>query len=73
VSLFRSYGIMSQCWLENPEERPSFTEIFEFLNKLLENTECSPQSPYSYIREYTKDIPVDYVEDAMEVEVSCVK
>ena len=63
------WDMMCSCWLVNPEERPSFTKLHDFLGKLLDGTHCNPQSSYSYIRDYTKDIPADYVDQPMEVEV----
>ena len=59
--LFCSYELMRNCWLKNPNERPTFTQIHNFLSELLEGTRCDPQKIYSYIRNYTKDIPNCYV------------
>ena len=65
--------MLSSCWLEDADKRPSFSDIHEFLDKLLDSTTCNPQSSYSYIRDYTKDIPSDYVHNAIEVEVSALE
>ena len=68
-----SWELLCSCWLEDPNGRPSFTTIYEFLDKLLDGTNFNPQSSYSYIRDYTKDIPSDYVDDPIEVEVRVQK
>lgn len=52
---------MSKCWLADPVTRPSFTEIHNWLNITLAEKTLGPQSVYTYIRVYTKEIPDDYV------------
>ena len=33
-----SYNVMSNCWREQPEKRPSFTELVQTLSALLVDT-----------------------------------
>ena len=51
-----------QCWSEEPEERPRFTQWSEFLDNLLtENQpESEPEDVYSYARVATKRISHNY-------------
>jgi len=60
------YEMMCRCWEENPDNRPSFAEISQFILMLL-NGQTKPaagsteQDGYSYCREATKHIPEDYL------------
>ena len=48
---------MSGCWDPQPEKRPTFTELHEFLWGLLSDTvETTAHHTYEYIRDYTKDL-----------------
>ena len=61
-----SYELMCKCWEEEPTNRPTFSDISEFLGKLL-NGETKPETGsdeaagYIYAREATKHIPEDYL------------
>ena len=58
---------MFKCWMKSSTERPSFSEISEFLKSLLLNQEPTSFSIenaadyYSYSRDLTEDISVDYL------------
>ena len=58
--------MMCRCWEENPDNRPTFSEISQFIVMLL-NGQTKPaagsteQDGYSYTREATKHIPEDYL------------
>ena len=53
--------MMSSCWKENPDERPTFDQIAEFFSSLLSNSEDNFQ--YSYVRDLTQNIPETYLSD----------
>ena len=56
---------MRTCWAENPRDRPSFTELSEFLNQLLSGqpTASMPdRDEYLYARKITKNINDSYLE-----------
>ena len=57
---------MRACWEEKPEDRPTFTEMHEFLSELLSEVPTEGHHQYSYIRDCTKDIPDGYVTGAYE-------
>lgn len=59
---------MVTCWDENPEDRPNFTDMHEFLSELLCQVPAEGHHQYSYARDYTKDIPEGYVTGAYEAE-----
>ena len=58
---------MCKCWEEEPTDRPIFSEISDFLGKLLKG-ETKPETGsdeaagYVYAREATKHIPEDYLD-----------
>ena len=59
---------MSKCWLANPEERPDFNEISDFMGNLLSDSEQQPPvvdalsiGYYNYARDLTRPIPVQYL------------
>lgn len=54
------WHVISNCWLEDPEQRPTFTELHELFTSLLENVEFQPHGDYTYIRDYTRCIPDNY-------------
>ncbi|XP_067947924.1 uncharacterized protein [Watersipora subatra] len=63
------YDMMCSCWLEAPTDRTTFAKLHTYLDSILGDTKCTPQSSYSYIRDYTKDISADYVDQPIEVEM----
>jgi len=57
---------MCRCWETDPEDRPAFSEISEFVGRLLNGTTTPSagsdnDAGYSYTRLATKDIPDDYL------------
>jgi len=57
---------MCRCWETDPEDRPAFSEISEFVGRLLNGTTTPSagsdnDAGYSYTRLTTKDIPDDYL------------
>ena len=55
---------MCQCWLETPEERPTFTELHKFLRNLFESADNCSENDFP--RLYTKDIKRDYYNDSAD-------
>lgn len=58
---------MSACWQTQPDQRPTFTEILEFLRTLLEideNVDCGEKT---YERSVTKPVTLQSVDTATEV------
>jgi len=58
---------MCRCWETDPENRPAFSEISEFVARLLNGTTTpsagsDTDAGYSYARSTTKAIPDDYLE-----------
>lgn len=61
---------MRTCWEEKPSNRPTFSEIHEYLCKLLANTQPSIYSDYR--RVYTSQISESYVEDSAKDDLEIV-
>lgn len=59
--------MMCKCWETQTSDRPTFSEISEFLTDILKSagrdtsqSSASGGQQYSYERSYTRDIPSDY-------------
>ena len=44
-----SYNVMSNCWREQPEKQPSFTELVQTLSALLVDTAVDTKGFSEYI------------------------
>jgi len=65
--IYSRYEIMCRCWERDPEDRPVFSKISEFVGRLLNGTTTpsagsDTDAGYSYTRLATKAIPDDYLE-----------
>ena len=59
---------MMKCWLAEPGDRPSFSEISDFLSQVLNREKREKDDDEeSYTREYTKEIATDYIDSGSEV------
>lgn len=61
--------MMTKCWETSTADRPTFSEISDFLYDILKSAGQDASQPpasgkeegqYSYARSFTKDIPSDY-------------
>jgi len=65
--IYSRYEMMCRCWETDPEDRLAFSEISEFVGRLLNGTTTPSagsdnDAGYSYTRSTTKAIPDDYLE-----------
>ena len=63
--------MMCKCWEEDPDDRPSFSEISTFISKLLQGQNkpapgSDEEAGYSYSRKATQHIPDDYLDNPSE-------
>jgi hypothetical protein len=55
------YAVMKSCWLENPDARPTFPDLFERLEKIEEATEATPAAVAQKEKEPVVQTPAEYV------------
>ena len=52
--LLSRFTCMERCWKENPDERPSFKEIYTSLEKMLASNEVSTHNYASNVKTFVK-------------------